>query len=347
MSLGKGVVMPSDYLRLAPPLLRDFLSYHQNIKMHSAKTVEEYFLDLRMFFRYLKLQHNPDLDSLNFDELDILDVDFQFIKSISSSDILSYMTFLSQKRSGLDRPGLSDDGLAPKSKARKRASIRSFFNYLTKTVHILEINPALSLDAPKMRKTLPQYLTETECNRLLDAVEGPFATRDYCILILFLSLGLRLSELVGINMQDLREDSLRVRGKGNKERILYLNTSCLEAVEDYLLERPAERVRDEDKEALFISRNSRRMNVRSVQLMVDKVLLQAGLDVQSYSPHKLRHSAATLMLQNGVDVRTLQDVLGHENLNTTQIYTHVDGEGLRIAAAANPIGRRKKQTKGE
>lgn len=334
--------MPSDYLRLAPPIVRDFLSYHQNIKMHSAKTVEEYFLDIRMFLRFIKRQRDPSLDVAVFDEIDILDIDLGFVKSITASDILGFMTFLSQKRPGIMRHGVQSDGLAAKSKARKQASIRSFFSYLTKTVHILEFNPALSIDAPKARKTLPNYLSEAECNRLLDAVSGPFEARDYCIIILFLSCALRVSELVGINISDLREDSLRVRGKGNKERILYLNGACLEAIEYYLLLRPAERVLEKDKEALFISRNFRRINVRSVQMMVDKTLLKAGLDIHKYSPHKLRHSAATLMLQNGVDIRTLQDVLGHENLNTTQIYTHIDGEGLRIAAAANPIGKRKR-----
>ncbi len=334
--------MPSDYLRSTPPLLRDFLSYHQNIKMHSNKTVEEYFLDLRMFLRYVKLQRQPELDSVPFDEIDILDVDIRFLQSISMSDILGFMTFLSQRRNGMARDGATN-GLAPSSKARKQASIRSFFTYLTKTVHVLERNPALSVDAPKPRKALPQYLTELECNRLLDAVAGPFADRDYCIILLFISTGLRVSELVGINMTDLREETLRVRGKGNKERMLYLNQACLDAIEAYLLVRPAEQVCEADKEALFISRNHRRISVRGVQMMVDKALLQAGLSREQYSPHKLRHSAATLMLQNGVDVRTLQDVLGHENLNTTQIYTHVDGEGLRLAAMANPIGRRKKR----
>ena len=302
--------MASDYLRLAPPILRDFLSYHQNIKMHSVKTVEEYFLDIRMFFRYLKLQRDPSLEAVVFDEIEILDIELCFVKSITASDMLGFMTFLSQKRHGIMRHGVQNDGLAAKSKARKQASIRSFFAYLTKTVHILEFNPALSIDAPKARKTLPNYLNEAECNRLLDAVSGPFEARDYCIIMLFLSCGLRVSELVGINISDLREESLRVRGKGNKERILYINQACLEAIEDYLLLRPAERVIDMDKEALFISRNFRRINVRSVQMLVDKALIKAELDINKYSPHKLRHSAATLMLQNGVDVRTLQDVLG-------------------------------------
>jgi site-specific recombinase XerD len=338
--------MSIDYYQEAPPILRDFLSYHENIKVHSRKTIEEYFLDLRMFFRYLKQQRRPELRGVPIDEIDILDVDLDLIRSVTVSDILGYMTFLSQKRSGIrrtdDRRG-GHHGLTAKSKARKQSSIRSFFNYLTKTMHLLEVNPALSIDSPKQKKTLPHYLEESECNRLLDAVSGSFVERDYCMILLFLSCGLRISEMVGLNISDLRDDTVRVRGKGGKERILYLNEACQEAIDEYLMVRDSERVAEADKDALFISKNYGRIGVRGVQKMVDKVLIQAGLDVNLYSPHKLRHSAATLMLQNGVDVRTLQDVLGHENLNTTQIYTHIDNEGLRVAAAANPLAKRKKR----
>ncbi len=339
--------MAIDYQREAFPLLRDFLSYHENIKVHSKKTVEEYFLDLRMFFRYLKQLRDPTLQETPFEELDITDIDLEFVKSVSVSDILAYMTFLSQKRDGIDRTNSysgTHHGLTAKSKARKQSTIRSFYNYMTKTMHLMNVNPAASIDSPKQRKTLPHFLEESECNRLLDAVSGPFEARDYCILLLFLSCGLRISELVGLNLSDLRDDTVRIRGKGNKERILFLNEACQEAIDEYLLTRNSELIADGHKDALFISRNHCRISTRGVQKMVDKVLLQAGLDASKYSPHKLRHSAATLMLQNGVDVRTLQDVLGHENLNTTQIYTHVDNEGLRIAALANPMSKRRKKT---
>jgi site-specific recombinase XerD len=328
--------MAIDYQRLAPSILCDFLSYHENIKMHSAKTVEEYFLDLRMFFRYLKQQRDLELRETEFDEIDILNVDLSFVKSVTVSDILGYLTFLSHKRNG------TKIGLNAKSKARKQASIRSFYTYLTKTMHLMDVNPALSIDSPKQKKTLPHFLSESECHRLLDAVSGPFEARDYCIILLFLSCGLRISELVGINISDIRDDTIRIRGKGNKERILFLSEACQQAIDDYLLLRDSEQIAELEKDALFISRNFRRIHVRSVQLMVEKVLMKAGLDANIYSPHKLRHTAATLMLQNGVDVRTLQDVLGHENLNTTQIYTHVDSEGLRVAAIANPMGKRKR-----
>ncbi len=335
-----------EYYDDLPPVLLDYLSYHENIKSHSAKTVQEYFLDLRMFFRFLKMQRDHSLRNAHFDEISIADVNIDLLRSVTVSDILGYMNFLSHGRSGIkgaNSRGNAHQGLNAKSKARKQASIRSFFNYLTKTMHLLENNPALALDTPKQKKSLPQYLTEAECNRLLDAVSGPFPERDYCMILIFLSCGLRISELVGINLSDLRGEALRIQGKGNKERILFLTEAVLEAIDDYLLVRDDPRIPDAEKDALFISRNFRRISSRGVQQMVEKTLLKAGLDAGKYSPHKLRHSAATLMLQNGVDVRTLQEVLGHEHLNTTQIYTHVDNEGLRVAAAANPMGRRRKE----
>ena len=196
---------------------------------------------------------------------------------------------------------------------------------------------------PKRQASLPKYLEESECERLLAACDGPFGYRDYCILMLFLSCGLRVSELVSLNTTDIYEDHLRVLGKGNKERVVFFADGCREAIDDYLAVRNDEKLPPEDKNALFISRDNRRISVRGVQKMVDKKLLQAGLDASRYSPHKLRHTAATLMLKNGVDTRALQEVLGHSNLNTTQIYTHLDNAALHEAAMANPIGRKTKE----
>ena len=203
------------------------------------------------------------------------------------------------------------------------------------------------LDAPRLKKALPRYLDLESSIQLLESVKGPFQERDYCILTLFLNCGLRISELIGLNLSDIREDQLRVLGKGNKERILYLNSACQDAIRDWLAARNSMGVID--KNALFISQRRTRISKAAVEKLVKKYLTMAGLDSSQYSPHKLRHTAATLMLQNGVDVRTLQEVLGHEHLNTTQIYTHVDNENLRIAAKANPLGRvrQKKRPKEE
>ena len=199
---------------------------------------------------------------------------------------------------------------------------------------------------PKRPTSLPRYLEESECERLLDACDGPFALRDYCILMLFMSCGLRVSELVSLNKTDIYEDHVRVLGKGNKERVVFFGDGCREAIDDYLLVRQEDKIIPADKNALFISRDNCRISVRGVQKMVEKKLKIAGLDATRYSPHKLRHTAATLMLKNGVDTRALQEVLGHSNLNTTQIYTHLDNASLREAAMANPIGRKKRDKQG-
>ena len=195
---------------------------------------------------------------------------------------------------------------------------------------------------PKRQASLPRYLEEAECERLLAACDGPFALRDYAILMLFLSCGLRVSELVSLNLTDVYEDHVRVLGKGNKERVVFFAEGCREAIDDYLDVRNDEKVKDSDKKALFISRKNCRIGVRGVENMLNAKLLAAGLDASRYSPHKLRHTAATLMLKNGVDTRALQEVLGHSNLNTTQIYTHLDNAALHEAAMANPIGRKTK-----
>ena len=324
-----------DYRSEAPPVLRDFLSYHETIKGHSRATVDEYFLDLRNFFRYLKIERGLVPHSTELDDISIQDVDLKLIASVTLNDVYDYMAFLSRDKVKNERSHEPEYGLMASSRARKIATIRSFYKYLTVTTNQLDVNPVEGLDTPKTTKSLPRYLTLDESRHLLDAVDGVNRERDYCIICLFLNCGLRISEIVGLNIGDVRGDSLRVLGKGNKERIVYLNDACQAAIEAY---KP---VRSEmvgsSVSALFVSNRRQRMGREAVHAMVKKTLLKAGLDPDKYSSHKLRHTAATLMLQNGVDVRTLQEVLGHEHLNTTQIYTHVDNSELRVAAQANPL----------
>ena len=335
----------NDYRTEAPPILRDFLSYHETIKAHSRKTVDEYFLDLRNFFRYLKQTRDPSLRGLELNEISILDVDLDFVSSVTLTDIYGYMTYLSRERVLHQNSDASGYGLNAASRARKIATIRSFYKYLTNKVHLIKENPVKDLDSPKLKKTLPKYLTLEESVQLLSSVDGQNRERDYCILTLFLNCGLRISELVGLNVTDVRGDQLRVLGKGNKERVLFLNEACQQALQDWLTERNMLALID--KEALFIThQNRRRISRAAVHKLVKKHLAASGLDSSQYSAHKLRHTAATLMLQNGVDVRTLQEVLGHDHLNTTQIYTHVDNDDLRTAARANPLGMVKKKKKG-
>lgn len=322
-----------DYRTEAPALLRDFLVYHETIQGHSHQTVDEYFLDLRNFFRYLKLEKNLVPRDTPFEQISIDDVDLSLVKQITLTDIYAFMNFLSRDRR-----------LNNASRARKVATIRSFYKYLTNKAKLLDVNPVQDLDSPRLKKTLPKYLNLDESLELLDSVDGKNAVRDYCILTLFLNCGLRISELVGLNKTDVRGDQLRVLGKGNKERVLFLNEACQQALADWMTERDAMTLVDQN--ALFVTlQNRRRITTAAVHKLVKKHLAAAGLDSTQYSAHKLRHTAATLMLQNGVDVRTLQEVLGHDHLNTTQIYTHVDNEDLRTAARANPLSRTKQRKK--
>ena len=324
-----------DYRSEAPPVLRDFLSYHETIKGHSRATVDEYFLDLRNFFRYLIIERGLVPRSTELDDISIQDVDLKLIASVTLNDVYDYMAFLSRDKVKNERSHEPEYGLMASSRARKIATIRSFYKYLTVKTKQLDVNPVEGLDTPKTTKSLPRYLTLDESRRLLDAVDGVNRERDYCIICLFLNCGLRISEIVGLNIGDVRGDSLRVLGKGNKERIVYLNAACQAAIEAYKPVRS--QMVGSSVSALFVSNRRQRMGREAVHAMVKKTLLKAGLDPDKYSSHKLRHTAATLMLQNGVDVRTLQEVLGHEHLNTTQIYTHVDNSELRVAAQANPL----------
>ena len=332
-----------DYRTEAPEILRDFLAYHETVKAHSRRTVDEYFLDLRNFFRYMKQIRDPQLANRALDEIDIMDLDLEFVSSITLTDIYGYMAYLSRERVQNQNSRNPEYGLNAATRARKIATIRSFYNYLTNKMHLLRENPVKDIDSPKLKKSLPKYLTLDESIRLLDSVDGKNQERDYCILTLFLNCGLRISELVGLNLNDIQEDALRVLGKGNKVRIIYLNEACQNALRQYLaVRRP---IRGKDENALFLSSQNERMSRSTVHAMVKKRLSEAGIDASEYSSHKLRHTAATLMLQNGVDVRAVQEVLGHDHLNTTEIYTHIDNESLRVAAKANPLSHVKKRGK--
>ena len=334
-----------DYRLDSPQLLLDFLSYHETIKAHSQRTVDEYYLDMRNFFRYLKQQRDPALAGQPLDAIDIRDIDIDFISRITLTDIYSYLTYLSRDRVQHQNSENSNKGLNAASRARKLATIRSFFNYICNKRHLLEDNPCKDVDTPKQMKSLPRYLTLNESLSLLDAVDGPHRERDYCILTLFLNCGLRISELIGLDVTDIHDDALRILGKGNKVRVVYLNQACKDALARYMaVRRP---ITGRDKNALFLSAQNQRISRSTVHALVKKHLSAAGLDSEKYSSHKLRHTAATLMLQNGVDVKAVQEVLGHEHLNTTEIYTHLDNEALRVAAKANPLSHVKMKGKIE
>lgn len=326
--------MKKEYMMEAPEIIQDFLSYLQNVKGKSPLTVDEYFVDLRIFFRFMKRYRGMVSEDTADEEISIDDIDIEFIRSITFSDLNYFMNYCITERNN-----------KANARARKTSCLNTFFNYLTHKVNKLEKSPAEQLDAPKRTKALPKYLTLEQSIELLNAVDGEYKERDYCILTLFLNCGMRLSELVGINLNDIRSDNtLKLLGKGDKERMVYLNDACRTAIENYKKVRPIDRVKD--KNALFLSRQKRRISRQMVQKIVYKYLDKIGLDSQGYSVHKLRHTAATLMYQHGnVDVRVLKDILGHENLSTTELYTHLSNKQIESAINANPLAQVKQRKK--
>lgn len=324
-----------DYQTDTPKIIRDFLVYHETIKGHSKKTVDEYYLDLRTFFRYLKIARGIIPPDSSFDDISISDIDLGFISSVTLSDVYGFLAYLARDREKNHNSKVTEHGLNAASRARKISTIRSFYKYLYQKAKLINVNPVDELDSPKIMKTLPRYLNIEESERLLNSVDGRNRERDYCILTIFLNCGLRISEMAGLNMSDVHSDHLRVLGKGNKVRVVYLNDACITAINDYLNIR--KEIQTADTAAFFLSSRRTRISTSSIHALVKKYLTAAGLDSSKYSSHKLRHTAATLMLHNGVDVRTLQELLGHEHLNTTEIYTHVENESLREAAALSPL----------
>lgn len=320
-----------------PQILRDFLVYHETIKGQSPRTISEYYLDMRMFFRFMKLMRSDMPIRSLLDDIDIRDIDLEFIKTITTSDIFDYLSYLANDRTANPDAPMPDYGISPTARARKLSALKSFYKYLTIRTRQLQENPVADLEYPKLRKSLPKYLTMEQSAALLKAVSGPNEKRDYAILMLFLNCGIRRSELVGLNITDVYDDRIRVIGKGNKERFVYFGTPCRKAIDAYLVERNNKILTD--NRALFGSRDGNRISVSAVHRLVKKALLQAGLDASQFSAHKLRHTAATMMLSGGVDVKTVQEVLGHENLNTTQIYTHIENTELKVAAEANPLSK--------
>lgn len=317
-----------------PDYLNSFLDYTVTILNKSPNTVKEYNYDLAMFLKFIKIRFNLT-DKKDFSEIIIKDISLNTIKKIKLDDIHAFLSYLTNTYNS-----------KAATRARKASSIRVFFNYLSAKANLIEINPAQNLETPKLDRRLPKYLSLEDSKKLLDVTaneDNRNSERDYAIITLFLNCGLRLSELVGINITDIdfSENKMTVIGKGNKERTIYLNKACINSIEKYLQIRPKEGIKTDklnSKKALFLSERKERISRRTVQYIVDRELMSAGLDTKKYSVHKLRHTAATLMYQYGnVDIRALQEVLGHESISTTEIYTHVANKQAREAIENNPL----------
>lgn len=321
--------MSSRWEEGAPKIIRNFLVYMQTIKGKSPRTVEQYYIDLRTFFRFILRFKGLVSADTEFEKISIESVDSDLAGSITLTDIYEFLYFTANERAN-----------NAATRARKVSCLRSFYHYSCEKTGVIKDNPTVNLDTPKKKRTLPKHLTLEECMELLTHIDGDFKERDYCILTLFLNCGLRLSELCGLNLGDIGKETINVTGKGNKERTVYLNDACVDAINNYLKVRPNAGAKD--KNALFLSRLHKRISPKTVQWLVKKYLADAGLSGKGYSTHKLRHTAATLMYQNGgVDIRVLQEILGHESLSTTQIYTHLSNPQMRDAAEKNPLANVK------
>ena len=311
-----------------PEYINAYLDYAITILNKSPNTIKEYNYDLAMFFKFIKIHFGLTTEK-DFAKIPIKDIDLDTVKKITLEDIHAFISYLA-----------TDLRSKPTTRARKVSSIRVFFKYLSQKANWIETNPAQNLETPKIDKRMPKYLSLEDSQKLLSCAsneEDRNHIRDYAIITLFLNCGIRLSELVGINIKDIEfsECKMNVIGKGNKERIVYLNKACMKAIEDYMQIRPKVGIHTN---ALFLSERKDRISNRMVQCIVKKELQKAGLDTRKYSVHKLRHTAATLMYQYGnVDIRALQELLGHESISTTEIYTHVENEQVRNAVESNPL----------
>ncbi len=324
-----------------PEIIKEFLDYIQTVRGRSAKTVDGYYIDLRTFFRWLKLTRarTKKITKELLADTEILDLSSEAILTITLGEVYSYLTFV--------KNDLSNGEAAM---ARKVTALKTLYKYLSGNANYIQNNPLKNLDLPTKKKSLPRYLTLDQSIALLSTADNNPNPRNYCILTLFLNCGMRLSELIGINLTDIQDDTIKILGKGNKERMVYLNDACKSAIDQYLTYTQGHKRLDG---ALFISTSGKRLSPRRVEQIVDEALKAAGIDAKAYSPHKLRHTAATLMYQHGgTDIRVLKEILGHSNLATTEIYTHTSNEQVRVAVKNSPLSsitssKGKKSTNGE
>lgn len=314
-----------------PKILKDFLIYLTAIKGKSKMTKKEYRYDLSNFLRFVKcIKENCEIELIS--TIDISNIDKDFLNDISLEDMYAFIEYCGEVR---------DNGDC--TRGRKVASIKSFFHYLSSKKKYIEYNPALELESPKISSKQPIYLNLEESTQFISGIKkGVHYYRDYAIIVIFLNCGLRISELCGINLSSIKSDILTVTGKGNKQRTIYLNEMCIQSINNYIKEEREKYVRTENEDALFLSQKCSRISTRAVQQIVKEINNRSGLNKNKLTPHKLRHSSATLLYKSsGGDIRTLQYILGHKNISTTQIYTHLDNNDIRNVMSNNPLNKDK------
>ena len=315
-----------------PKILRDFLIYLTTIKGKSMRTRKEYEYDLVVFFRFLKAIYN-DIDPSQIDKIEIDDIKIDLIKEITLEDIYMFLEYCETQRNN-----------SASSRARKAATIKSFFKYLKGKRRLIEENPTEELESPKTGKRRPIYMSLDESKQFLGGIKkNKHYYRNYCMMMFFLNLGIRVSELCSLNLNSIQENVLRVSGKGDKERTVFLNKVCLESLEAYLEKERCQIKGHQENNALFLSQKGTRLTRQTIAKLVKQINISSGLEKEKLTPHKLRHTSATLMYKNGADIRSLQHILGHSSVSTTQIYTHVEDKEIRQAIDSNPFNRIARQ----
>lgn len=309
-----------------PEFLNNYLVHLKVVRMLSERTISEYYFDIRLFLKYIH-KNNTGQDTVT-EDVDIKDMSTDELKGISVTDIYNFIFYVADERQNDKR-----------TRYRKKSSLKSFFRYLMKTERITESDPTADIDMPSPKATLPKFLSLDESMKLLKTSNSKDSLRDYCMITLLLNCGMRLSELININIKDIDflENRMKILGKGNKERMVYLNNACISALKNYL-EIRNDNPKAVDEPALFISNQNKRISKRRVQQIVENTVKAAELDGKGITTHKLRHTAATLMYQYGAaDILTLKELLGHSSTSTTEIYTHLDSEQVRSAVEENPL----------
>lgn len=312
-----------------PEFLLNYIFHITVTKGLSKRTVQEYYLDIRLFLKYIRMMKDPscaDIDDIR--DISIKDMSIDIVNQVQLQTIYEFLYYIREERENQEL-----------ARGRKTSALKSFFGFLYNNQDIIDHDPTERLELPSTKKSIPKYLTLEQSRKLLESIDTAFFERDFCIITLFLNCGIRLSELVGLNTTDLILDEcqMRVLGKGNKERMVFLNSACMHAILQYMNIRQ-QMLNDDSERALFLSKRRTRISKRRVQQIVENTLAAAGLSGQGYSTHKLRHTAATLMYQYGnVDALTLKEVLGHASTSTTEIYTHLTNENIRQATESSPL----------
>ena len=315
-------------------IINEFLDYLKFERRFSEHTAKCYGADLAQFGEFIGNESESNSD--HHESISIghhedgtatavatqLQVDLnQLLMAADTDSVRGYLAYLNGKE------------YSKATIARKLATLRSFYKFLVKRNHISS-NPVMSVRTPKQDKKLPRFLEYEEVKRLLDTppINTWLGARDRAIMETLYSTGIRVSELVALNMEDIDflGEVIHVRGKGKKERIAPIGTSALQTIQHYMEYRNkrAQNNSNFDPKVLFVNKHGKRLSTRSVRRKMDKYLKMAGLD-PAISPHTLRHSFATHMLNNGADLRSVQELLGHQSLSTTQVYTHLTTSRLK------------------